>query len=104
MFWDRKEEFIGKPVYDLKILPEKYIEKGIFRITRALRGEILESDEYLFIAKDGRTVFAEVSGAPIRGITVESQSGHGRVFRVFLPISAEPFYNSLVKRDNALEH
>jgi len=63
----KKEEFIGKPLYDLKIMPEKYIEKGISRVTRALRGEILESDEYQFITKDGRTVFAEVSGAPIIG-------------------------------------
>ncbi len=63
----KKEEFIGNPVYDLKILPERYIEKGLSRIARALQGEILESEEYEFLAKDGRTVFAEVSGAPIIG-------------------------------------
>ncbi|MBI5591704.1 MAG: PAS domain S-box protein [Deltaproteobacteria bacterium] len=63
----KKEEFIGKPVYELKILPERYIEKGLSRITRALRGETLDSEEYEFFTKDGRTVFAEVSGAPIIG-------------------------------------
>ncbi|MFH0996313.1 MAG: PAS domain S-box protein [Pseudomonadota bacterium] len=63
----KKEEFIGKSVRDLKILPERDIKKSLSRITRALHGEILDSEEYEFIAKDGRIVNAEVSGAPISG-------------------------------------
>ena len=52
----------------------------------------------------GLPIVMGIIGAHDGGITVESQSGHGSVFRVFLPISAEPFCNSLEKRDNALEH
>ena len=61
----KKEEFIGKPLHDLKILPKSDIKKGLSRVARALRGETLDSEEYTFFSRDGSTVFAEVSGAPI---------------------------------------
>jgi two-component system, cell cycle sensor histidine kinase and response regulator CckA len=63
----RKEEFIGNSVLDLKILPKEYYKKGLSDIARVLQGEILESEEYAFLAKDGQILYAEVSGAPIVG-------------------------------------
>jgi two-component system, cell cycle sensor histidine kinase and response regulator CckA len=63
----KKEEFLGKPVYELKILPERYLEKGLSQISRVLQGETIESEEYEFFTQDGQIKFAEVSGSPIIG-------------------------------------
>ncbi len=58
-------EMIGKTVQELNVLAPSSFEKAISDTMRVLAGESIAFTEYEFIAKDGRKVIGEVSGAPV---------------------------------------
>ncbi|MGQ9545073.1 MAG: PAS domain S-box protein [Candidatus Bathycorpusculaceae bacterium] len=61
----KKEELIGKSLFETGIFPEKCLPKIKEAIEKNLRGEKYGPDEFELIRKDGRTVFAEISAFPI---------------------------------------
>jgi PAS domain S-box-containing protein len=61
----RSEEIVGRFLYDLEFLQKKDFERGVSHISRILKGETVASEEYEFIARDGKIKLAEISGAPI---------------------------------------
>ncbi|MEM3443249.1 MAG: PAS domain S-box protein, partial [Candidatus Bathyarchaeia archaeon] len=61
----RKEELIGKSIFEARIFPEKCLPKIKEAIEANMRGERYGPEEFELIRKDGRTVFAEISAFPI---------------------------------------
>jgi two-component system cell cycle sensor histidine kinase/response regulator CckA len=61
----KTEEFLGKFLGEIEIMPPEYIEKAFTEMTETFSGKIFSASEYVFIAKDGRRVIGEVSGAPL---------------------------------------
>jgi PAS domain S-box-containing protein len=60
----KPEELVGKKISELDVLDDKSLTLATSDALRALRGNPVSS-EYVFITKDGRHVFGEVSGAPV---------------------------------------
>ncbi len=61
----RPVDLIGKSLTELNVLAPESLEQALSDTRRVLAGERIESSLYRFIARDGRTVWAEVSGAPL---------------------------------------
>ncbi len=59
------EELIGKPFQQLGVLPPEYFGKALRETRRIFEGERILASEYEFIAKNGKRIIGEVSGAPI---------------------------------------
>ena len=59
------DELVGKRFPELSILHSDCVGTALTDVLRVLSGEEIPSVEYRFIAKDGRTVFGEVSAAPL---------------------------------------
>jgi len=60
----RPEELIGRPFTDLNILSEESLNSAVEDALRIMAGERV-TGEYEFLAKDGRALTGEVTGAPI---------------------------------------
>ncbi len=58
-------ELIGRPIDELNLIPQKYMELAVSQIMRALGGELISPSEYEFFAKDGTVKIAQISGAPL---------------------------------------
>ena len=58
-------ELVGRPIYELNLIPQKYMELAVSQITRVFRGEFIPPTEYEFFAKDGTVKIAQISGAPL---------------------------------------
>ena len=58
-------ELIGKPIHELNLMPQKYLELAFSDIMRVFGGESFSALEYEFLAKDGTCKTAQVSGAPL---------------------------------------
>jgi PAS domain S-box-containing protein len=58
-------ELIGKPIHELKLMPQKFMELAFSHIMRVFGGESISASEYEFFAKDGTCKTAQVSGAPL---------------------------------------
>ncbi|MEM3697026.1 MAG: PAS domain S-box protein [Candidatus Bathyarchaeia archaeon] len=61
----RKEELIGKSIFEAGIFPEKCLPKIKEAIKTNMRGERYGPEEFELVRKDGKTVFAEISAFPI---------------------------------------
>ena len=61
----RPAELIGRPFTELNVLAPESLEQALADTMRVLAGESIESSVYRFIARDGRTVWAEINGAPL---------------------------------------
>ncbi|MGB9756399.1 MAG: PAS domain S-box protein, partial [Candidatus Bathyarchaeales archaeon] len=61
----KKEELIGKSLFEAGIFPEKCLPKIKEAIETNMRGEKYGPEEFELIRKDGRAVFAEISAFPI---------------------------------------
>jgi PAS domain S-box-containing protein len=61
----RPEEIVGQFFPALNILAPEYLEKAASDVASVLAGEVIDSTEYEFCAKDGSRRFGEVSGAPL---------------------------------------
>ena len=59
------EELTGRRIGELGILSGTDVKRGMGDAQRMLRGRSLPATEYQVIAKDGRGVWCEVSGAPL---------------------------------------
>jgi PAS domain S-box-containing protein len=62
----RPDEIMGKPFYDLNILAPEYMEKAYRDTKRVFGCNQVPSSIYEFIARDGKRLFADVSGAPLK--------------------------------------
>ncbi|HPC47292.1 MAG TPA: PAS domain S-box protein, partial [Deltaproteobacteria bacterium] len=60
----RPEELVGRPFYELKVVPDEDVEKAIREIERVLGGEKIVSSTYRFITRQGDLRYGEVSGVP----------------------------------------
>jgi PAS domain S-box-containing protein len=58
-------EIIGHTVTELNLISPESLEKAYKNVSRVFGGEIVESNEYKFIHKNGHIVYAEISGAPL---------------------------------------
>ena len=58
-------ELIGRPIYELNLIPQKYMELAVSQIMRVFGGELISPSEYEFFAKDGTVKIAQISGAPL---------------------------------------
>ncbi|MDH7477476.1 MAG: PAS domain S-box protein [Candidatus Bathyarchaeota archaeon] len=61
----KKEELIGKSIFEAGIFPKKCLPKIKEAIERNLKGEKYGPEEFELIRKDGKTVFVEISAFPI---------------------------------------
>ena len=62
----KPEELIGKPIFELNLLPREYAELAFAQIMQVFAGESISSSEYKVLAKDGTATVAQISAAPIR--------------------------------------
>jgi PAS domain S-box-containing protein len=68
----RREEFIGKNMLEIGLLPEKYLQKAAEALQKNMRGEKTGPDEFELIKKDGTSIFVEISTFPVtKGDSVE---------------------------------
>jgi len=61
----KREEFMNKRITEMNALKPQYLEKAHEEGTRVLSGERIKSSIYEFTGKDGCSIVAEISGAPI---------------------------------------
>jgi len=61
----KPKELIGRPFQDLNVLASEYMEQAFSDSTRVLKGEVITSTVYQFIARDGTKKWGEVSGSPL---------------------------------------
>lgn len=61
----KPEEFVGKSILELNVLPSEYLEKAAIEASQVLAGKRIEGTIYEFIAKDGSRKIAEISSSPI---------------------------------------
>jgi PAS domain S-box-containing protein len=59
------QELIGRRIQELGLVTPDCLEAAFRDTLRALEGEHIESAVYTFIARDGRRLIGEVSGAPL---------------------------------------
>ena len=59
------EELLGNPFQDLNLLTPESLQRAASDVMRVLSGDAISALVYEFIAKDGTTRFAEVSGSPL---------------------------------------
>jgi PAS domain S-box-containing protein len=62
----KPEELIGRPLFELNLLPPKYLEVAFAQIMQVFEGGSISASEYEVLAKDGTVKVAQISGAPIR--------------------------------------
>jgi PAS domain S-box-containing protein len=61
----KADELINRPFQDLTFLTPESLEKAASDITRVIAGEPISASVYEFVAKDGKSVFGEISGSPM---------------------------------------
>jgi PAS domain S-box-containing protein len=61
----KPSEIEGKKLYEIEAVPPELWETAANDIQRVLNGERIDSSTYEFLTKDGRTIVADVSGAPL---------------------------------------
>lgn len=61
----KPETLIGKKITEVNILDPDYYKVGNSDTKKVLHGENVNSSIYKFIAKDGNTIYSEVSSAPL---------------------------------------
>ena len=62
----KPEELIGRPLFELNLLSQKYLEVAFAQIMQVFGGDSISASEYEVLAKDGTVKIAQISGAPIR--------------------------------------
>ena len=62
----KPEELIGRPLFELNLLSQKYLEVAFAQIMHVFGGDSISASEYEVLAKDGTVKIAQISGAPIR--------------------------------------
>jgi PAS domain S-box-containing protein len=62
----KPEELIGRPLFELNLLPPEYLEVAFAQIMQVFGGGSISASEYEVLAKDGTVRVAQISGAPIR--------------------------------------
>jgi two-component system cell cycle sensor histidine kinase/response regulator CckA len=62
----RRDEVVGKPFYELKVLHPDYLSKALEEAKRVLAGAYIDTEVYGFIHKEGTITYAELSGSPLR--------------------------------------
>ena len=61
----KPEELVGRPIQELNVLVPESLEQAVSDISQVLKGELVPSAEYRFIARDGTKKWVEISGAPL---------------------------------------
>lgn len=61
----KAEDLINKPIHDFTFLTPESMEKAFSDTMQVLSGGQVPASVYEFIAKDGKRVFAEISGSPL---------------------------------------
>jgi PAS domain S-box-containing protein len=59
------QELVGRPIQELGLVAPDCLEAAFRDTLRVLEGEHVESAVYTFVARDGRRLIGEVSGAPL---------------------------------------
>jgi PAS domain S-box-containing protein len=62
----KPEELIGRPIFELNLLPDNYMNLAFAQIMQVFAGESISGSAYEVLAKDGTVKVAQISGAPIR--------------------------------------
>jgi PAS domain S-box-containing protein len=61
----KPEELINRPIHEFTFLTPESMEKAFSDTTQVLAGGLVPASVYEFIAKDGKRIFAEISGSPL---------------------------------------